>query len=326
MSWSPDAAHAPKVNEYPFPGRARVANLKESPGSSPPERLTHILSWLDAGKLDPIQWRRIPVRGGLEVAVSSDNISSGAVRLVGPMAAAQHIADANDALIPTAGIVDAIYKARDATAPPQTIGWEVTKSDGTKSWKNPGGGKDWWLYYNDRLVAAGLPPTPGVIQSPLSKDYVLDARQDQHPDRCAIYGLHKTNGEPTQSKETGASFIHELPFFDYSHGIRLVSTTAWLDGEEVSLPWIYQNRPELVSYKGLPVGPIPIRHPAIPRRKQPPKLALVPSGIVPGYQPVVDITPSETPKKKKGLGLGFVVAAAAAVWAFFFAGKKESSS
>lgn len=312
--WSPDPAHAPKVTAYPFPGRARVEALKESPGPSPPERLTHILSWLDDDRLDTPTWRRIPVRGGLEVRVTTDFVTMGQVRLCGPMAAAQHIADAWGALLPTAGIVDAIYAAREMSAAPQSIGWEVTLKNGSKSWYNPGGGVPWWLYYADRVVNAGLPPTPGVIQSPLGKDYVLDPRQPQNPAQCAIYGWHKTDGKATQSAGTGASFIHELGYFDYSHGIRLVDEVAWLNGDEVSLAWVYQNRPELVSYQGLPVGPIPTRHPSIKRRAAPTKVASVPASVIPSLVGWTD-SPSKPAKKKSGF-LFAALAAFAAWWTF----------
>ncbi len=323
--WSPDAAHAPKVAPYPFEGRARVEALVESAGSSPPERLGHILSWLDSGKLDTPVWRRIPVRGGLEVEVTADNVSCGQVRLCGPMAAAQYIADAWNALIPTAGIVDAIYKARELTAPPQSIGWTAKNQDGDETWVNPGGGKLWWLYYADRVVAAGLPPAPASILSPLGKDYVLDPRQNQHPDKCAIYGWQRTNGVATQSPETGASFIHELGYFDYSHGVRLVRRRAWLDGNEVDLAEVYQKRPQLVSYKGLPVGPIPLRQPNIKPRKET-GVASVPNRIVPSAVLVgwtEPTSPAPTPKKKGGLFLGALAAFAA--W-LFLGRKKETSS
>jgi len=314
-AWTPDpnpSHNAPPVAPYPFPGRSKIEAWKESAGSSPPERLTHILAALDAGHIDAPTWRRIKVRGGLEVEASSDGVTLGLVRLCGPMAAAQYIADHFDALICTAGIVDAIYAARDATAAPQTLGWQ----EGGK-WRNPGGSLPWWMYYADRL-AAKLPPTPGAVLSPIGKDYVLDARQPEHPDRCAIYGWQNVSGVAIQSPATGASFIHELSFFDYSHTIRIVRRRAWLNGAEVDLASIYQNQPRLVSYKALPTGPIPTRHPDIPPRKSPDAASFFGSGgsPVPGATVPAGFTTTTAPaggKKKSNAGrvVGAVPLAAA---------------
>jgi hypothetical protein len=97
---------------------------------------------------------------------------------------------------------------------------------------------------------------------------VLDARLEQNPDHCAIYGWHQLNGVPIQTapnpaQGTGASLKHELSFFDYSHSVRIVSRRAMLDGAVVDLADVYRHRPELVVYVKGQAAP-PVRHPGVP--------------------------------------------------------------
>ncbi len=63
------------------------------------------------------------------------------------------------------------------------------------------------------------------------KDVVLTTRLRNHSDRIAIYGWQRRNGKPIQPLST----VHEDRYADYSHGIRLVCETVWIDGEPRSL-------------------------------------------------------------------------------------------
>ncbi len=47
----------------------------------------------------------------------------------------------------------------------------------------------------------------------------------------AIYGWHRGNGKPIQPLST----VHQQSYADYSHGIRLVSDTAFVNDRPVSL-------------------------------------------------------------------------------------------
>jgi hypothetical protein len=47
----------------------------------------------------------------------------------------------------------------------------------------------------------------------------------------AIYGWHRSNGDPIQPLST----VHGEYYADYSHGIRLVSRTAYVNGRAVDL-------------------------------------------------------------------------------------------
>ncbi len=63
------------------------------------------------------------------------------------------------------------------------------------------------------------------------KDVVMASRMASNPGRVAIYGWHRSSGSPIQPVST----VHGANYADYSHGIRLVSKTAYLNGKAVEL-------------------------------------------------------------------------------------------
>jgi hypothetical protein len=63
------------------------------------------------------------------------------------------------------------------------------------------------------------------------KDIVLTNRLRSHPDRVAIYGWHASNGRPIQPLST----VHGWRYADYSHGVRLVSTDIFVNGQPRSI-------------------------------------------------------------------------------------------
>jgi hypothetical protein len=60
---------------------------------------------------------------------------------------------------------------------------------------------------------------------------VLANRLARAPGRVAIYGWHRSNGDPIQPLST----VHGEFYADYSHGIRLVARTAYVNGRAVDL-------------------------------------------------------------------------------------------
>ena len=51
------------------------------------------------------------------------------------------------------------------------------------------------------------------------------------PGRVAIYGWHRRSGDPIQPVST----VHGATYSDYSHGIRLVARTAFVNGRAADL-------------------------------------------------------------------------------------------
>lgn len=74
------------------------------------------------------------------------------------------------------------------------------------------------------------------------KDVVLSQRLATRPDRIAIYGWHRSLQSPIQPLST----VHHKDYTDYSQGVRLVSKTAFLNGEPVDLKTILTD-PNLAS-------------------------------------------------------------------------------
>lgn len=253
---------------YPFPGRATVeamAPAELGQGEAPAARDEAVARWLRAGQLDPITWSRIPVRGGLEVLVSSDAVKFGGVRVCCSQRGAQWIADWHNALTPTAGIIDATWRAATLKVAPFVL------SSPAMYGYDPGGEVRYWLEEQDGVEAniaaavreRGRELDAGELVASVSKDYVLDHRLLAQPTQCAIYGWQELNGIAIQAPKSGAALIHDLSFFDYSHGVRLAHRLAFIHGEPVDLAEVYRHRSELVVFVvGYPAPPI--RHPAVP--------------------------------------------------------------
>jgi hypothetical protein len=93
--------------------------------------------------------------------------------------------------------------------------------------------------------------TLGVLTAGQKKDIVLTNRLRSKPGRVAIYGWHRQNGRPIQPLST----VHGAEYADYSHGVRLVSSTAFVNGSPRNLGDILQD-PQLSQIVSSE-GPIP---------------------------------------------------------------------
>ena len=130
------------------------------------------------------------------------------------------IADRFGSVLPTARMVDAIYEqsAHHLTPAPLPAG-PLMRSN---------------LYlskHQQRIddQRSGLPL--GELISGHKKDLVLSNRLLHYPGRVAIYGWHTATGHPIQPLST----VHGALYVDYSHGVRLVSTTVLVDGRPRSI-------------------------------------------------------------------------------------------
>lgn len=144
------------------------------------------------------------------------------VRVPLGLPAAAQVAERFGFMLPTTRIVDAIYAQADLKLAPQPM---------------PAGPQMRSTRYFNRhnatvegqCRAAGL--HIGELIAGQKKDLVLSNVLRAHPGRVAIYGWHRTNGQPIQPLST----VHDEFYADYSHGIRLVSQTAFVDGRAVAL-------------------------------------------------------------------------------------------
>jgi len=153
----------------------------------------------------------------LAVGSDSDNI-----RVPLGLPAALRVADAFDMMLPTTTMVDAIYSQADVRIAPSPM--------------TPGSSMSSTNYFvrhdatvDGQFARAGA--RAGMLVAGHKKDLVVANRLSRNPGRVAIYGWHRTNGRAIQALST----VHGSSYADYSHGIRLVSRTAFVNGRAVDL-------------------------------------------------------------------------------------------
>ncbi len=208
-------------------GTARDARVEEQvlAGNIPSflRRLNPVtLSWTPPGG-DPID---------VTICVTPDYLAVGGdgdfVRVPMGLPAAADIAAQLGFLLPTTKMVDAIYdQALVQLAPspmPPTAQMEST---------------DYFSRHNRTVDQQRIKASrdPEALTAGQKKDIVLSNRLRSKPGRVAIYGWHRQNGKPIQSLST----VHGKNYADYSHGVRLVSGTAFVNGVPVPLSDILQD-------------------------------------------------------------------------------------
>jgi hypothetical protein len=130
-----------------------------------------------------------------------------------PMAA-QVIADSLRCFLPTRKMVDDIYRAATVKLEPVPM-YALRDSAVTM--------------YQHHLIVEGQRRLKRGLIAGIKKDVVISGRisRDARPDRVAIYGWHKPDGKAIQPLYTG----HVNWYVDYSHGIRLVHRTIYVNGK-----------------------------------------------------------------------------------------------
>jgi hypothetical protein len=130
--------------------------------------------------------------------------------------AAQIIADSLHCFLPTRKIVDDIYKAAAIKLEPVPM-YALRDSAVT-------------MYHHNLIIEGQRRLRKGLIAG-IKKDVVITGQipRDPKPDRVAIYGWHKLDGTPIQPLYTG----HVNWYVDYSHGIRLVYRTIYVNGKSM---------------------------------------------------------------------------------------------
>jgi hypothetical protein len=130
-----------------------------------------------------------------------------------PMAA-QVIADKFSCFLPTRKMVNDIYVQSKVKLPP--VPMYAFRDSSVTMWQH-------------HLIIEGQRKGKKGLIAGIKKDVVLSGKisRDTKPDREAIYGWHKPDGKPIQPLYTG----HINWWVDYSHGIRLIYKTIWVNGK-----------------------------------------------------------------------------------------------
>jgi hypothetical protein len=136
-------------------------------------------------------------------------------------------------VLPTPKMVDAIYEQADVHLRPQPLPAGPQMRSTAYYWRHENR-----IRAQRRALGAPL----GLLIAGDKKDLVLSNRLLEKPDRVAIYGWHRGDGDPIQP----LSIRHGVRYADYSHGVRLVSTTAYVDGKPRSLTDLLED-PQLAD-------------------------------------------------------------------------------
>jgi len=137
--------------------------------------------------------------------------------------AAAQIADRLGFFLPTPRMVDAIYAQASLHLAPAPM--KPTREMTTTRY---------FVTHNatieGQLSAARANGLSGLTAGQ-KKDVVFCRRLISNPGRVAIYGWHRSRDKPIQPLST----VHGAQYADYSHGVRLVSATAFVNGAPVPL-------------------------------------------------------------------------------------------
>jgi hypothetical protein len=157
---------------------------------------------------------------------------------------AQKIADAFGCFLPTSKICDDIFDAAVVQLEP------VPLTQNRDSFST--------FYLHNQMIEKQRKGKKGLIAG-IKKDVIISSavRQDQRPNRVAIYGWHRPDGHPIQPVYAG----HVDWYVDYSHGIRLVHRTIYVNNKAMDyrdvlkdpeLKQLLSNEPGVMSFFAYP--------------------------------------------------------------------------
>ncbi len=167
---------------------------------------------------------------------------------------AQLLADTLDCLLPTSKMVDFIYEAAKIKLTPQPIAPSDTMTTVPVFWQHTDSIKT-------QFAVRGLKRSQKTLVAGHKKDIIISNKiysSDRSFDRVVIYGWHKAVGDPIQPVYNG----HGARYADYSHGVRLISNSALLNGDTIRVADVLkdENLAPLLSDEGI------IQKPHYPRR------------------------------------------------------------
>jgi len=220
------AARIPRSPEAAIPGSAFVRRLATLGAA---ERRQAILDELLAGniptfllELRPVVLASKPSSSPAHRAViwvMPDYLAVGSdrdfVRMPMGLYTAVTVARRFGCVLPTRKMVDAIHRQADVRLAPRPMkpGPSMTSPE--------------YLLRHNRTIEGQLAGRPrGLLVSGHKKDLVLTKRLARRARRVAIYGWEYADGTPIQPLST----VHDGRYADYSHGVRLVSSTVFVDG------------------------------------------------------------------------------------------------
>lgn len=221
-------------------GSAFISKIGERSGGARDRLIT---AQIMAGNVPDYLRRLVPVRmtgrddrgnpAAITICVTPDYLALGSdrdnIRVPLGLDSASAIASRFDMVLPTTRMVDAIYAQATVrlTPRPKPAGARMSTTTYFRE-------HDATIDAQTRAVGA----RGGMLIAGHKKDIVLTNRLARAPGRIAIYGWHRSNGNPIQPLST----VHGKSYADYSHGLRLVSRTAYVNGKPVDLKSLLSDR------------------------------------------------------------------------------------
>jgi hypothetical protein len=238
----------PQVLTRSIPARSPFAAtgsefVRHTAALSEPEREAAIAAQLMAGNLPGFLRHLKPVtlRGdlpwgepvALTICVTPDYLAIGSdtdfLRIPMGLRTAVATAARFGFVLPTPKMVDAIYDQAEVHLRPQPLPPGPAMRSNAYYWEHQ-------ERIREQLLAFHAPL--GALAAGQKKDLVVSNRLWRKLGRVAIYGWHQRAGAPIQPLST----VHGARYADYSHGVRLVSTVAFVNGRARSIFEILENQ------------------------------------------------------------------------------------
>jgi hypothetical protein len=209
---------------------------------NPQQREEAILEEMSKGNLPGFLRKLVPVDLQCELAdgkiltatifVTPDYLAIGSdsdfLRIPMNLHTAVTIAERFGFVLPTRKMVDAIYLQSNYHLAPQPLPAGPEMRSTAYYWTHN-------QMIEDQVHAIGA--RLGALVSGDKKDVVMTNRLAMKVGRIAIYGWHRGPGQPIQPLST----VHGANYADYSHGIRLISEWALINGQLQSIRDLLEN-------------------------------------------------------------------------------------
>lgn len=155
--------------------------------------------------------------------------------------------------LPTRRMVDAIYAAAKVKLSPSPM--PPTSAMTTTRY---------FAAHNQTIEEQRSGYTLGDLIAGHKKDLVLTGLLKKRPLPVAIYGWHQRNSQPIQP----LSIVHGAAYADYSHGVRLVSRLAVVDGKVLDIFEVLRDpeRARILTLEGSIAEPSRLLAPTAPAR------------------------------------------------------------
>ena len=219
-----------------MPPRSYVPQSPRAPSEAPVSMPAFLAAAPPAGAareryfealVDAPTFVRIPLGQGVEVAVSTDYLTAQGVHIPLWPSTAQRIADRFDAILPTKALVDAIWRAAVVKIEPHPMNYRPLAGDDVRI-----------IAQHEAIVDSQVTGREGLRDGGFKS--IVVGRTLATPagaGKVCIFGWHRANGVPIQPVYCS----HSARFSDYSHGTRLASRTAYLNGQPVAIETLFAD-------------------------------------------------------------------------------------